>query len=147
MSSGQRNITASFQQRRKPSQVLSKPVKRLKEVSDNNVALKLDGRKEENSVAADDECCIVEEADLVSQEESPASGATDISHSTSQFDADVEEALRAWDMDMAYGPCAGVPRLKRWERAARLGLNPPESVHRLLLLHPCSSSSLWDGRL
>ena len=27
-----------------------------------------------------------------------------------------------------YGPCIGVPRLLRWERAHALGLNPPQEV-------------------
>ncbi|KAH1134038.1 hypothetical protein GYH30_012450 [Glycine max] len=35
-----------------------------------------------------------------------------------------EVALRQFDLNMAYGPCLGMTRLARWERAQRLGLNP-----------------------
>lgn len=27
-----------------------------------------------------------------------------------------------------YGPCVGVTRLERWERAQAMGLNPPDEV-------------------
>ena len=27
-----------------------------------------------------------------------------------------------------FGPCVGIPRLERWERAQALGLNPPKEV-------------------
>lgn len=42
--------------------------------------------------------------------------------------------LRRWDLSYEYGPCVGMTRLERWERAEKLGLNPPEMVTRLLLL-------------
>ncbi|KAI5347385.1 hypothetical protein L3X38_015264 [Prunus dulcis] len=43
-----------------------------------------------------------------------------------------EELLRQFDMNMAYGPCVGMTRLERWERACILGLNPPKEVESLL---------------
>ncbi|KAK7246194.1 hypothetical protein RIF29_41054 [Crotalaria pallida] len=43
-----------------------------------------------------------------------------------------EEILRKFDMDMAYGPCVGVTRLERWERAQKMGLNPPQEIERIL---------------
>jgi DNA polymerase delta, subunit 4 len=40
-----------------------------------------------------------------------------------------------------YGPCVGVTRLERWERAAALGLNPPPEVNlsklTIILIHVC----------
>lgn len=35
---------------------------------------------------------------------------------------EVEEQLQQFDMDMTYGPCIGMTRLRRWERAAAMGL-------------------------
>ncbi|CAM0911764.1 unnamed protein product [Alopecurus aequalis] len=54
-----------------------------------------------------------------------------------------EEELRRFDVDMTYGPCIGITRLRRWERAAAMGLRPPPHLRDLLLLHgaPADSSS------
>ncbi|KAM9832702.1 DNA polymerase delta subunit 4 [Aulostomus maculatus] len=41
--------------------------------------------------------------------------------------------LRQFDLDWRYGPCTGVSRLQRWERANCHGLNPPEEIRNLLL--------------
>lgn len=43
-------------------------------------------------------------------------------------DADRTDILRVFDMTSAYGPCVGMSRLQRWERAKKWGLNPPEEV-------------------
>ncbi|KAI9458434.1 DNA polymerase delta, subunit 4-domain-containing protein [Lactarius psammicola] len=37
----------------------------------------------------------------------------------------VHHILRIFDLSYEYGPCVGVTRMERWERAAVLGLNPP----------------------
>ncbi|KAJ4777428.1 DNA polymerase delta subunit 4 [Rhynchospora pubera] len=65
---------------------------------------------------------------------------------------DEEEALRQFDMDMKYGPCIGVGRLERWERAAAMGLHPPLHVREVLVglasgSMACSSKfkCLWEG--
>ncbi|KAJ2986994.1 hypothetical protein NUW58_g4752 [Xylaria curta] len=44
-----------------------------------------------------------------------------------------EKILRYWDVSSQYGPCVGVSRLKRWQRADRLGLNPPVEVLAVLM--------------
>ncbi|KAI1740616.1 DNA polymerase delta, subunit 4-domain-containing protein [Xylaria scruposa] len=44
-----------------------------------------------------------------------------------------EKILRYWDVSSQYGPCVGVTRLKRWQRANRLGLNPPVEVLAVLM--------------
>uniref|UniRef100_A0A453L536 DNA polymerase delta subunit 4 n=1 Tax=Aegilops tauschii subsp. strangulata TaxID=200361 RepID=A0A453L536_AEGTS len=36
-----------------------------------------------------------------------------------------ERKAREFDMDMRYGPCLGLTRAQRWQRAAALGLAPP----------------------
>ena len=36
-------------------------------------------------------------------------------------------------MDTSYGPCIGITRLRRWERAAAMGLRLPPRVRDLVL--------------
>ena len=45
----------------------------------------------------------------------------------------IHEILRVFDMSFEYGPCAGVTRLERWERASALGMNPPKEVYEILM--------------
>ncbi|CAL1412260.1 unnamed protein product [Linum trigynum] len=58
-----------------------------------------------------------------------------------------EQVLREFDMNMAYGPCIGMTRLARWERAQRLGLDPPGEVRSLLDSSKAQTKSLWDDRV
>ncbi|KAG6075990.1 hypothetical protein E4U33_001959 [Claviceps sp. LM78 group G4] len=44
-----------------------------------------------------------------------------------------EKVLRYFDVSSEYGPCIGIDRTKRWNRAERLGLNPPVEVLAVLL--------------
>ncbi|ORX56880.1 hypothetical protein DM01DRAFT_1334440 [Hesseltinella vesiculosa] len=46
--------------------------------------------------------------------------------------AEVDKKLRAFDLNYSYGPCVGLTRLERWERAATLGLDPPQEIKALL---------------
>ncbi|RDW75077.1 hypothetical protein BP6252_06219 [Coleophoma cylindrospora] len=51
-----------------------------------------------------------------------------------QQDLGVEEKiLRLFDMSSQYGPCIGIARMKRWNRAYKLGLQPPIEVLAVLL--------------
>ncbi|NXJ72618.1 DPOD4 polymerase, partial [Rostratula benghalensis] len=45
------------------------------------------------------------------------------------------EMLRSFDLAWEYGPCTGITRLQRWERAQALGLSPPSPVRDALLEH------------
>ncbi|KAH9893592.1 DNA polymerase delta, subunit 4-domain-containing protein [Cubamyces lactineus] len=45
----------------------------------------------------------------------------------------VNHILRVFDLSYEYGPCVGVSRLDRWERAHALGLDPPLEVKEILL--------------
>ncbi|RDX69058.1 DNA polymerase delta subunit 4, partial [Mucuna pruriens] len=56
-----------------------------------------------------------------------------------------EAVLRQFDLNMAYGPCLGMTRLARWERAQKLGLNPPPEIESLLKSGNVQTESLWDG--
>lgn len=58
-----------------------------------------------------------------------------------------EEMLRQFDMNMAYGPCVGMTRLDRWERALRLGMNPPGEIEKLLKAEKVQQDCLWQGRV
>ncbi|XP_065054306.1 DNA polymerase delta subunit 4-like [Rhopilema esculentum] len=40
--------------------------------------------------------------------------------------------LRNFDLEAEYGPCIGMRRLERWERANNFGLNPPKDVKRII---------------
>ncbi|XP_071361594.1 DNA polymerase delta subunit 4 [Trachinotus anak] len=55
--------------------------------------------------------------------------------------------LRQFDLDWRFGPCTGISRLQRWERAKLHGLNPPEEIRDLLLqtdTDPDYKLSLWS---
>ncbi|KAL3510191.1 hypothetical protein ACH5RR_029592 [Cinchona calisaya] len=58
-----------------------------------------------------------------------------------------EEVLRQFDMNMAYGPCLGMSRLARWERAKALGMNPPKDIGHLLKAGKVRAECLWEGRV
>lgn len=58
-----------------------------------------------------------------------------------------EELLRQFDTNMAYGPCIGMTRLARWERANTLGLDPPKEIRGLLGEGKVNSECLWQGRV
>ncbi|WVF66833.1 hypothetical protein IAT40_001575 [Kwoniella sp. CBS 6097] len=45
---------------------------------------------------------------------------------------DIHHILRVFDMTSSYGPCVGITRLQRWERAQKWGLNPPEEIRSIL---------------
>ncbi|KAF2103352.1 hypothetical protein NA57DRAFT_63921 [Rhizodiscina lignyota] len=44
-----------------------------------------------------------------------------------------ERVLREFDITSQYGPSIGIARMKRWQRAHRLGLKPPMEVLAVLL--------------
>jgi hypothetical protein len=51
----------------------------------------------------------------------------------------VDNILRVFDQTPDYGPCVGMTRLERWERADALGLSPPDFVRALSLFKPLRS--------
>ena len=59
----------------------------------------------------------------------------------------VETRLRQFDLEVRFGPCMGISRLQRWERAQRLGKEPPADVKALLVKHGEKYyKSVWEGR-
>ncbi|XP_022156193.1 DNA polymerase delta subunit 4 [Momordica charantia] len=58
-----------------------------------------------------------------------------------------ENMLRQFDMNSAYGPCLGMTRMERWERARKFGLNPPKDIETLLKAGEVQLECLWDGRV
>ncbi|XP_061198586.1 DNA polymerase delta subunit 4-like, partial [Neopsephotus bourkii] len=67
------------------------------------------------------------------EEEPPGSGP----------DPSVLEMLRSFDLAWEYGPCTGITRLQRWERAQELGLSPPDTVRDALLEHQDDPSIIY----
>lgn len=62
----------------------------------------------------------------------------------------VDAILKSFDLDSRYGPCAGMTRLERWERADLLGLHPSQDVKRFIEAKGRGSSRdqcIWSGRL
>ncbi|XP_074399783.1 DNA polymerase delta subunit 4 [Zonotrichia albicollis] len=62
------------------------------------------------------------------------------------LDPALMEMLRRFDLSWEYGPCSGITRLQRWERAQELGLSPPGPIRDALLEHrdnPDVAYSLW----
>ncbi|KAK4798052.1 hypothetical protein SAY86_030378 [Trapa natans] len=58
-----------------------------------------------------------------------------------------EEVLMQFDMNMAYGPCLGMSRRARWERALKLGLSPPQEIESILKRGKVGSECLWEGHV
>lgn len=68
------------------------------------------------------------------EKESPKAGAAHV-HGTEveQLDEEqVENTLRLFDLNPRFGPFVGVNRLFRWQRAEKIGLQPPTLVYELL---------------
>lgn len=58
---------------------------------------------------------------------------------------DLQE-LKKFDLDWKFGPCTGINRLQRWERAALHGLNPLQEIKDILLKEstdPEYTQGLW----
>ena len=45
----------------------------------------------------------------------------------------IHHILRNFDLDPSYGPCLGMTRLERWNRADNLGDDPPVEVYEILM--------------
>ncbi|KAJ1537239.1 DNA polymerase delta subunit 4 [Nowakowskiella sp. JEL0078] len=58
------------------------------------------------------------------------------------------DILKSFDLDVKYGPCIGITRRERWNRAQQLNLDPPVLVDQLLLKYKNDaemSQSCWNG--
>ncbi|PCH36398.1 hypothetical protein WOLCODRAFT_140394, partial [Wolfiporia cocos MD-104 SS10] len=56
----------------------------------------------------------------------------------------IDHILRSFDLSYEYGPCVGVSRLARWERAEALGLNPPAEVKEILMTKEGSEDNRYS---
>ncbi|KAM9326245.1 DNA polymerase delta subunit 4 [Gastrophryne carolinensis] len=45
------------------------------------------------------------------------------------------EKLVQFDLNFHFGPCTGITRMERWQRAQDLGLMPPQDIKQILLAH------------
>ncbi|KIY49730.1 hypothetical protein FISHEDRAFT_72364 [Fistulina hepatica ATCC 64428] len=55
----------------------------------------------------------------------------------------VNHLLRVFDMSYEYGPCIGVTRLDRWERAEAMGLKPPTQIRDILITDQGLNNDLY----
>ena len=75
---------------------------------------------------------LAQEANQDYQQQQPP-GDHQMTHVTNILLSDDEQkALKTFDMDHTFGPCMGLTRLQRWERADRFGLAPPHEVRAIL---------------
>ena len=62
-----------------------------------------------------------------------------------------EATLRGFDLTSAYGPCLGLTRLERWDRAVKYGLDPPKAVLEALQRRGSAKARwrecVWYGRV
>ncbi|XP_073447095.1 DNA polymerase delta subunit 4 isoform X2 [Aquarana catesbeiana] len=57
------------------------------------------------------------------------------------------EKLVRFDLDWNFGPCTGISRMERWQRAQTLDLMPPQDIKQILLEHssdPQFQHNLWS---
>ncbi|KAI8854046.1 hypothetical protein BC829DRAFT_413344 [Chytridium lagenaria] len=62
------------------------------------------------------------------------------------------DKFMAFDLNMTFGNMNGLSRLQRWNRAQKLGLNPPKDLGELFALKEVEKDqelreSIWYGRL
>lgn len=55
----------------------------------------------------------------------------------------IHHILRVFDTSYEYGPCVGMTRLERWERAHALGLNPPAEVREILMSKQAKEDDMY----
>ncbi|TNN50547.1 DNA polymerase delta subunit 4 [Liparis tanakae] len=68
----------------------------------------------------------------VNQEKRPPTPLQEEPESEVVYDEELQR-LRQFDLNWRFGPCTGISRQQRWERAKLHGLSPPEEVRDLLL--------------
>lgn len=47
-------------------------------------------------------------------------------------DAKKLDKLKTFDLTLRFGPCVGLSRMTRWNRAKELGLDPPQEIKMLI---------------
>jgi len=58
-----------------------------------------------------------------------------------------EATLRDWDLNSRFGPCMSLTRPERWQRAAKLDLDPPVRVYNIMETFPeLNGNNIWKGR-
>ncbi|WVN90437.1 uncharacterized protein L203_105673 [Cryptococcus depauperatus CBS 7841] len=133
----------SFQSRTKPSKALikSKPSLKHRELTTSNadVAASSDGvdivaqakNTEEKNANKKLDVRSKRWAGLLKQAKA-AMGDLEPIHAGPETHNDIHHILRVFDMTTRYGPCVGMSRLQRWERAKLWELDPPEEIRVIL---------------
>eukprot|EP00250_Pteridium_aquilinum_P004326 c14542_g1_i1 orf=92-475(+) len=102
-----------------------------------------DGKKRVSHRSPDD--ALHSTASLGSSKSQPAALISSSGMDLDEEYDDLEETLRQFDMNMRYGPCLGMTRLERWERANKLGMNPPVQVKEIIERVSGAPACLWEG--
>ncbi|XP_030208279.1 DNA polymerase delta subunit 4 isoform X1 [Gadus morhua] len=79
-----------------------------------------------------DSFMVVKKRRHVKREKRPPSPPQNETETITEQELELQE-LKQFDLDWKYGPCTGISRLQRWERAQVHGLNPPQEIRELLL--------------
>eukprot|EP00892_Ulva_mutabilis_P001519 jgi/Ulvmu1/11368/UM075_0030.1 len=61
-----------------------------------------------------------------------------------------QHILEQFDFDTKFGPCCGMTRIERWDRAQRFDLNPPPQVQQILTRLDSADDAqncIWHGRV
>ncbi|KAF7302081.1 hypothetical protein MIND_00774800 [Mycena indigotica] len=60
-----------------------------------------------------------------------------------------DDILRMFDLSYQYGPCIGITRLDRWERAQAMGLSPPREIYDILVSKQADdyAQSVFHGKV
>ncbi|CAF4308774.1 unnamed protein product [Rotaria socialis] len=103
--------------------IMSKNTKRQKKLEDMMGSSSTKKRKENNDHASTVSKQIVVDTSTTST-------------TVKKISEDDLEVLKQFDLDMTFGPCTGIPRIDRYERALRHDVNPPIRVLELIDLYP-----------
>ncbi|KAI8491798.1 DNA polymerase delta subunit 4 [Branchiostoma belcheri] len=64
--------------------------------------------------------------------QAPAQSTSDAAELQRQTDITL---LKQFDLNPDFGPCIGITRLERWERAEKFGQTPPVDIRDLIVQH------------
>ncbi|KAJ3169316.1 hypothetical protein HDU87_000834 [Geranomyces variabilis] len=152
-------LNAAFSQRKltdfraTPSKTKDKPLaavaKRARDVANDDVDAVVDVSSPEETPK---KAKVVHEivVDDVAEAEAAAAALPERIRRLLDDRAELLAVLKGFDLDVKFGPCIGVSRLERWNRAQKLELEPPQDIRQILLTPQVSkdaelAESLWSS--
>ncbi|KAJ3153549.1 hypothetical protein HDU89_000590 [Geranomyces variabilis] len=152
-------LSAAFTQRKltdfraTPSKTKDKPLaaveKRTRDVANDDIDAKVDVSSPEETPK---KAKVVHEivVDEVAEAEAAAAVLPERIRRLLDDRAELLTVLKGFDLDIKFGPCMGLSRLERWNRAQKLELEPPQDIRHLLLSPQVAkdaelAESLWTN--